>query len=131
MSDEEHEPPPPALLLQGIAQFNRGLFYEQHDTLETLWRAEPRPIRELYQGILQVGVAFYQLSRGNFAGMTIMLERGREHLAPFEPVAQSVDVAALRKDALRCLEEARKLGPERLSEFDRTLIPKVQLVLVG
>src|SRR5213083_1208432 len=45
--------PPPALLLEGIAQFNRGEFFEQHETLEVLWRAETRDIRYLYQGILQ------------------------------------------------------------------------------
>lgn len=131
MEPSEHDTAPPALLLQGIAQFNRGLFYEQHDTLEELWRAETRPVRELYQGILQIGVAFYQLSRGNFKGMVVMLERGREHLAPFEPVCQSVDVEALRKDALRCLDEVKRLGPERLDEFPRALIPKVSFVLVG
>ena len=34
--------------------------FEQHETLELLWRAERRDIRYLYQGILQIGVAFHQ-----------------------------------------------------------------------
>ena len=37
------EPPPPELL-EGIAQFNRGEFFEQHETLELLWRAERRDL---------------------------------------------------------------------------------------
>jgi len=36
--------------LEGVEEFNRGEFYECHETLEALWLAEPRPIRGLYQG---------------------------------------------------------------------------------
>ena len=57
--------PPPAQLLEGIAQFNRGELFEQHETLELLWRAERRDVRHLYQGILQIGVAFHHLRRLN------------------------------------------------------------------
>ncbi len=39
--------PPPPQLVEGIAQFNRGEFFEQHETLELLWRAERRDIRYL------------------------------------------------------------------------------------
>ena len=56
---------PPKLLLEGIAQFNRGDYWECHETLEALWRREARPLRDLYQGILQVGVACYHIRRGN------------------------------------------------------------------
>ncbi len=61
------EPPPPALLA-GIEQFNAGEYWECHETLETLWRAEPRPVRDLYQGILQIGVAFHHLRNDNIPG---------------------------------------------------------------
>lgn len=118
--------PPPELLLRGIEQFNRGEFYEQHDTLEALWKEEPRPVRELYQGILQVGVAFYQLERRNYAGVVGMLTRGRKHLEPFEPRCQGVDVAALREAAARALAEVERLGPAELERFDRMLIPTVR-----
>ena len=56
---------PPTLLLKGVAQFNRGEFFEQHETLEDLWRDEVRDIRGLYQGILQIGVAMYHIERNN------------------------------------------------------------------
>ena len=55
-----HEPAPP-VLLDGLEQFNAGDYWECHETLETLWIAEPRPVRDLYQGILQIGVAFHHL----------------------------------------------------------------------
>ena len=121
------EPPPPQLL-EGIAQFNRGEFFEQHETLEILWRAEARNIRYLYQGILQIGVAFHHLRRRNHHGTVYMLTRGPRYLAPFAPRCRRVDVAALLQDAAAALRAVEHLGPARLAEFDWKLVPKVRLV---
>jgi uncharacterized protein len=119
--------PPPALLLEGIAQFNRGEFFEQHETLEILWRAETRNIRYLYQGILQIGVAFHHLRKRNHHGTVYMLTRGRNYLAPFAPRCQRVDVQALLDAAAAALREVNRLGADRLSEFDWSLTPKVRV----
>ena len=121
------EPPPPELL-EGIAQFNRGEYFEQHETLELLWRAERRDIRYLYQGILQIGVAFHHLRRLNHHGTVYMLTRGPRYLAPFAPVCQGVDVGALLADAAAARREVERLGPSRLAEFDWDLAVKVRLV---
>src|SRR3954466_11382030 len=103
------EPPPPQLL-EGIAQFNRGEFFEQHETLEILWRAERRDVRYLYQGILQIGVAFHHLRRLNHHGTVYMLTRGPSYLARFAPHCQHVDVERLLSDAARALREVEVLG---------------------
>ena len=121
------EPPPPALL-EGVAQFNRAEFFEQHETLELLWRAERRRVRYLYQGILQIGVAFYHLRRLNHHGTVYMLTRGAAYLAPFAPRCQSIDVQALLDDAVTALREVERLGPDRLREFDWRLTPRVRLI---
>ena len=120
------EPAPPQLL-EGIAQFNRGEYFEQHETLELLWRAERRGIRCLYQGILQIGVAFYHLRRLNHHGTVYMLTRGSNYLRPFAPRCQRVDVQALLDDAAAALAEVDRLGPARLAEFDWRLAPQVRL----
>lgn len=119
---------PPRELLEGVAQFNRGEFFEQHETLELLWRAERRPLRRLYQGILQIGVAFHHLRRGNYHGTVYMLTRGSGHLAPFAPRCQRVDVDALLAAAAAALDEVHRLGPNRLHDFDWSLVPKVRLL---
>ena len=123
--------PAPALLLEGIAQFNRGEFFEQHETLELLWRAERRDIRYLYQGILQIGVAFHHLRKLNHHGTVYMLTRGPRYLAPFAPRCQRVDVQRLLDDAAAALREVERLGPARLGEFDWTLAVRVHLVGSG
>jgi predicted metal-dependent hydrolase len=119
--------PPPSALLEGIAQFNRGEFFEQHETLELLWRAESRNIRYLYQGILQIGVAFHHLRKLNHHGTVYMLTRGSNYLRPFAPRCQRVDVQALLDAAAAALREVDRLGPARLAEFDWRLAPQVRL----
>lgn len=120
--------PPPELLVKGVAQFNDGEYFEQHETLETLWRAEPRPVRRLYQGILQIGVAFYHVQRLNYHGAMYMLRRGPAYLEPFLPVCQGVDVADLHARALRARSNIQSLGRDRLADFDWSLVPRVRLI---
>jgi predicted metal-dependent hydrolase len=110
--------PPPAELLKGIEELNSGHFFEQHETLELLWRATDAPVRALYHGILQIGVGLYHWSRGNHHGASVLLAEGIGRLEPFKPECQSVDVAALIRDATALREELIHLGPERMKEHD-------------
>jgi predicted metal-dependent hydrolase len=120
--------PPPPELRRAVAQFNRGEFFECHETLEALWLVEAEPLRRLYQGILQVGVAFHHLRRGNYRGTTRLLTSGRAYLAPFAPTCLGVDVAALLRDAAICHAQALALGPDRLAAFDQRLVPRIHWV---
>jgi predicted metal-dependent hydrolase len=116
----------PDLALKGIEEFNRGEFYECHEYLEEAWMQEPGRVRFLYQGILQVGVGFYHLQNGNWRGATGLLRNGAVRLKEFEPVTLGVDVAKLVRESERCLRELESLGRERIDEFDRTGVPKVE-----
>lgn len=89
---------------------------------------EPRRIRSLYQGILQVGVGFYHLENGNWRGATGVLRRGIERLREFEPVTSGVNVTRLVEESERCLRELERLGLERMREFDPAMVPKVYFV---
>ena len=119
---------PPPLLLAGVTQFNRGEFFEQHETLEGLWLDEPRDIRRLYQGILQIGVAMYHISRCNHHGAVYMLTRGPNYLQPFTPTCQTIDVNNLLDQADCILCEVKRLGPNNLKQFNWALAPKVRLI---
>ena len=122
------EESPPPRLLAGVEQFNRGEFFEQHETLEDLWRAEKRDVRRLYQVILQIGVARYHIERRNHHGAIYMLTRGPAYLQPFAPACQTVDVADLLAQAARIRVEVERLGRDGLGDFDWSLAPRIRFI---
>jgi CheY-like chemotaxis protein len=118
------EAPPPGLL-RGVEQFNEREFFECHETIEEAWMEETRPVRLLYQGILQVGVALYHVQQGNWRGAVKVLQRAMPKLAHFEPACMGIDVSRLLADAQRVREHLVQLGPERIGEFDPALFPTI------
>jgi len=119
--------PAPALLLKGIGEFNEGRYWECHETLEELWRANPSPVRDLYQGILQVGVGFHHLRRGNYAGAVKVLGRGLARLRSLPEMCQGVRVAELADAGRTVYDRVLELGPDRAGEFDVSSLPRVRL----
>lgn len=112
----------------GIERFNEGAYYPAHDSLEEAWVRDTGPGRDLYRGILQIGIAYYQLQQGNYRGAVKMLLRVRQWLTPLPDVCRGVDVAALRDDVERVYAAVVELGPERLEEFDTGLFGPVKLI---
>jgi predicted metal-dependent hydrolase len=115
------EPPAPQLL-EGVEQFNAGEFFEQHETLELLWRDTRTPDRGLYHGILQIGVGLHHWQRGNFHGATVLIDEGIERLRPFAPACHTIDVARLIADASRAREELASLGADGMNTVEVTAI---------
>ncbi len=118
----------PANVMKGIEQFNRRAFYRCHDSIELAWVRESGDVRLMYQGLLQVSVAFYHVQRGNWRGMVKMLARGKGKLFPFLPACQGVDLDALLADVERCEAALWSLGPEGITDFAPDLFPTVALV---
>lgn len=116
------------LAREGIELFNQGQFYPCHDSLEAAWMADQSPGRDLYRGILQVGIAYYQIERSNYRGAAKMLLRVRQWLEPLPSDCRGVDVASLRADAERVYATLVELGPDRIGEFDRNLFKPIRLV---
>jgi uncharacterized protein len=127
-TDQPCDEPLPESVRLGLEEFNTGKYFEQHETLELAWRAEMRPIRDLYRGILQIGVACLQIERGNAAGALKMIERATRWLQPFRPTCQSVDVDRLLAEAEQLRNEINRLGLHHVSRFNRRLFPKVHLL---
>jgi sugar phosphate isomerase/epimerase/predicted metal-dependent hydrolase len=118
--------PPPAGVLEGISLFNERQFYEAHETLEHEWHAERRPIRRLYQGILQIGVGFHHARGGNHRGAVLLLTDGIEKVSGFLPSCQGIDTARLLRESQVCLDQIEALGPEGLERFDWELLPTIE-----
>jgi predicted metal-dependent hydrolase len=110
---------------RGLQLFNQGDYFEAHEVLETVWRQDQTPGRELYQGILQVGIAYLQIERGNYIGALKMFQRARRWLDPLPDQCRGVQVGLLRQDAQRAQAALKALGRERIAEFDRALFRPV------
>lgn len=82
-------------LYAAIDQFNRGWYFEAHETLEGLWLVAPEPDRTFLQGIIQLAAAFVHLARGERTGFMKLLDAAEGRLRPFAPGRHRVDVARL------------------------------------
>jgi predicted metal-dependent hydrolase len=118
--------PPEAV--EAVNRFNSGEYYKQHDLFEALWMEEERPIRDLYRAVLQVGIAYYQATRGNQRGALKMLLRSIQWLALLPDVCQGIDIAALRADAARVRAELERVGEDGMAQFDFALLKPVKLI---
>jgi len=118
---------PPAGVLEGIRLFNERKFYEAHEELEHEWHAERRPLRKLYQGILQIGVGFHHARGGNHKGALLLLTDGIDKVSGFVPSCQGIDTARLVRESQVCLDRIIELGAANLSDFNWEFVPLVNV----
>jgi hypothetical protein len=124
LADACGEPLPPDAVA-ALHDFNSGAYYQQHDRFEALWMAEPGPVRELYRAVLQVGIGYYQITRGNGDGAYKMLVRALAWLDGLPPVCRGIDVAALRDDAAAVCAALEAAGRDA-ARIDRALLRPVR-----
>jgi len=110
---------------EGILLFNEGKYFEAHEELEAAWRSESGKIRNLYQGILQAAVTYLHITRGNYQGAVKVYGRSMKWLKDWPDHCRGVDVAQLRADMDLVIAEVNRLGPERLSSFDLSLLKPI------
>lgn len=127
MTQDESHAFPSGAVLRALGEFNRGEWYECHETLEELWVGSEDEPRWFYQGALQIAVALLHWRNGNYGGAESLLASGANYLRRVRPVFRSIEVAALAEEAERFREELVGLGPERMAELPHALIPKMRL----
>lgn len=118
----------PPLAVQAVQKFNAGEYYPQHDLFEEQWMHTTTPVRDLYRAVLQVGIAYYQITRGNHRGAIKMLLRSVQWFALLPDVCQGIDIKQLREDSFRVRAELEKIKPEEIANFDRSLLKPVKII---
>jgi len=116
LPDEERD-----AFAKGVAQFNDGLFFECHDTLEEVWSGVRGPARDFFQGLIQVSVGFYHFGNGNRGGALRMLERGLKRLEKYPDRYCRVELCGLRREVAewRARIEAGEGFPDDLARLPR------------
>lgn len=123
---ETCQQPLPLLVIQGLELFNRREYYQCHDALEAAWREDETAGRDLYRGILQVGIAYYQIQRGNYRGALKMLLRVRQWLDPLPAWCRGIHVAKLRQEATAVQEALTTLGADHITAFNQQLFQPIE-----
>ena len=121
ISDEDFEE-----FEHGIELFNSGKFWHAHEAWEEVWRRHHEDERLFLQGIIQLAAAYHLLvTAGSFKGMLGNFEKARLKLVVFEPMYLGVNVTPLLHAIERSVHDAKYLGASGMTDFDRTLIPKI------
>ena len=103
--------------------FNNQKWYEAHDAFEDIWNTLDGDERQIIQGILQVSVSQFHLSKGNLNGATILLGEGLGRIKNRTNINLGIDLESFCK----CLEELlRKLQfREELNESDKPYLNRI------
>ena len=83
---------------RAVEQFNRGRYFECHETLEGMWRGLRGPSRDFFQALIQLSVGFLHLERGNSTGATRTFARALARFEPYPARYFGFDLAAQRKE---------------------------------
>jgi predicted metal-dependent hydrolase len=100
-------------LLKGIEEFNQGLYFQCHETLEEVWLEEHGEDRLFYQGIIQIAVGYLKWEEGVMIGAIKLWRSGLEKLAGYPAVHLGVRLDSFIdhvKGNLREMEIARQKG---------------------
>lgn len=85
-----------AAVAHGRALFNRGAFWDSHESWESAWRLTDGEARIGLQGLIQAAAAFHKLIvQDNPAGAARLVDRAIAALQPLDPVGLGLDVRAL------------------------------------
>lgn len=116
--------------IKGIIFFNQKKFFDAHEELEIAWRDEPGQIRDLYRGILQVGVAYYHITRRNFSGAKKLIIRSEKWLEPFPDKVLGINIKKLKSDSKNILVKLENGYFDSLSFIDNDFFAEIEFKLI-
>jgi len=116
----------PTNVITALKLFNEKKFFEAHEELEDVWRDEKKPIRTLYQGVLQAAVVYFHITRGNYEGAVRMYERCMNLLNNYPDICRGIQIGILKNDLTAVIQEVQRLGAKRINEFNSALFKEVK-----
>ena len=114
-----------AELQRGIEEFNRGDYFECHETLEDVWMLETGKDKRFYQGLIQLSVGFFHLFNHNLRGAESQWKKGVEKLTDYGGEHLGVDLNSLLANMRCCQQTLESVRAGRRAEFDWSLAPQI------
>lgn len=114
-----------AQLRKGIKEFNRGDYFECHETLEDVWMLETGEDKRFYQGLIQLSVGFFHLLNRNLRGAESQWEKGMAKLTDYDDDHLGVNLKMLVANMRRCQETLEAVREGRQAKFDWSIAPQI------
>ena len=103
--------------------FNSQKWYEAHDAFEDIWNTLDGDERQIIQGILQVSVSQFHLSKGNLNGATILLGEGLGRIKNRTHIKLGIDLISFCKSLEKLLKKLQYR--EELDEEDKPYLIRI------
>ncbi|HWP57704.1 MAG TPA: DUF309 domain-containing protein [Candidatus Acidoferrales bacterium] len=113
-------------LLKGIEEFNEGLFFECHETLEEIWLEEHGRDREFYQGLIQIAAGYLKWEQGVLRGAIKLWRSGLSKLEGYGAEHLGVHLAPFVEQVRENLRKV-ELAHERGEDFATLEVPVLAL----
>ncbi len=110
--------------LNALNLFNTQKWYEAHDAFEDIWNTLDGDERQIIQGILQVSVSQFHLSKGNLNGATILLGEGLGRIKNRTNINLGIDLESFCKSLEDLLKKLQY--KEELNEKDKPYLIRKQ-----
>ena len=107
-------------LFNALNLFNDHEWYEAHDAFEEIWNSVDGDVRQVIQGILQVSVSQFHLSKGNLNGATILLGEGLGRIKTRTNINIGIDLESF----CQCLENllSKLQYKEKINDKDKPFL---------
>ena len=102
--------------------FNDQKWYEAHDVFEEIWNNVDGDERQIIQGILQVSVSQFHLSKGNLNGATILLGEGLGRIKNRTNIDLGIDLESFSISLDSLLKKLQ--SKETLKENDKPFLKR-------
>ena len=107
---------------EALDLFNNQKWYEAHDAFEEIWNGLNGDERQIIQGVLQVSVSQFHLSKGNLNSAMILLGEGLGRIKSRVSVDLGLDLFSFCKSLEVLLEKLHSKVP--LSNDDVPILKK-------
>lgn len=112
--------------IKGMQLFQAGEYWLAHEALEEAWKEETDSVKDLYRAVLQAAVIYLHIERGNYIGAVKVYGKVQKWIQPWPDMCRGIQIGQLRQDLDTAITEVKRLGPDRLAGFDRSLLKPVR-----
>ena len=113
------------LFLDGVDHFNKKLFYEAHESWETLWTDYNLDDALLIQGLIQLSVAYFHITNLNLKGSKNLFNKCIPKLEKYQQNHRGIDIKEILKISQKALEKVILI--QNTKDFDWELVPKIDI----